>query len=1091
MIKPPLSIYRGYSSAGIGELPGDVAGKTRGEQYLAADSELWRDPGLANAARKWMTLYDDQRITEISYRLGQSIEAWSYFGHGDLRFVVRMVSGGEFASRLAYFTHGQAWRVEEFFNGNDPGALLGQSEAFHPAWRQGQPIQPVAPMPPNTAVWRQILKTRTRAAIRLLAQLYRACVIGQPVVMGVPFREFVVGSSLHPLVSFARAALPLEIKRDCRIRVFTGQPESYLSGFGADLVVVPEELAASSLAARPDAALLDLNCELKSGPDADQAYAEAMVERVLKLPDMLLSCTGRLGLPKSRLPHVSEVAKVAPIYNLIAASGNHSLMDDLFDHFQKEAKTRSVALDWKGIIQPWDWKQFSQTKLIHLAFSQADSADLRALRKQTREELSARSLDLDGPAKAWIDSLDQTSRSQEIVDLVQARLLSRDLCVALLRGISPHGLSQLLDNPEMTGIVAEILCQSEISEEAAAHLTEDADHVRSIIMVARDLPAYRRAADIMIKSLACRKNLPDGLTEADLLALEPPDANAQLESYLHWAEVLELAGSDHARHWIARLGNELKGREIRLKVFELLANSHFTALQRHFVTPQSWDNDIGDLLLDSTEQMGRIQDTGRLVALAASASFPPKARLVLDERMRRHPEETTRALVNTDAWLPWRRAPRDHEPARFSFRDCAANWILSGITNPKVEEWKQVVLDLHYLSADDVRVLRSRFPGIQPPWPQISLFEEEQLWDVARLCSDLGAVAELAEAVATGSPDYATVLGHSRFAGRISASALSYLSQSPHGGAHLQELHIELDEARYLAEKSGNRRTRALAVLIQAIIAVFPERVTQAEVAANEAQLWNEPAFQEQVTLWLAKRHQRTALLKDLSLLEMLNRHFEKSSIPIAPSNPRLEKLSWLYFDRDLGGLADLLQPDLQGRLVRSLLRGDARTSLWKKLIDQVNDSSGVAAEYHPLLLLAEKITTIPTLYQSRIQLQGWDVFKTICLSELPGSACFLVQHGNVLPALYLASSLRQDAGIGAVVAGILSLAGVNAFSADPKWWKALLDSMERCRTNIAQATPDRMEMAQSVLMEALQRLPELAETGIMLLEERMERYCQ
>ncbi|HEV2992593.1 MAG TPA: hypothetical protein VG759_29445, partial [Candidatus Angelobacter sp.] len=941
-------------------------------------------------------------------------------------------------------------------------------------------------------VWQQIIKTRSRAAIRLLAQLYRACVTGQPVVMGVPFREFVAGSSLHPLISFARAALPMEIKRDCRIRIFTGQPESYLSGVGANLVVVPEELAPSSLAARPDAALLDLNCELKAGPDADRAYAEIMVERVLKLPEMLIPCTGRLRFPASRLPNAAEVAKVAPIYNLVAASGNQSLMDDLFDHFQKEAKTRDVALDWKGIIEPEDWKQFSQSKLINLAFSQADSADLRALRKQSREELSARRLDLDGPGKAWIASLDQSSKSREILDLVQARLLSRDLSIALLRGISLHELSQLLDNPEMAGIVAEILCQSEISDEAAARLTERADHVRSMITVARDLPARRRAADIMVKSLACRKNLPAGLTEADLLALEPPEANTQLENYLNWAEVLELADSGHAPQRIARLGGDLQGRANRRKLFELLADSRFTALQRHFVAPQSWDNDIGDLLLDSTEQMGRVQDTDRLAVLAVTASsFPPKARLVLDERMERRPEETTRALVGADCWLAWRRASRGRELARFSFRDCAANWILSGVTNPKVEEWKQVVLDLNYLSADDVRVLRSRFPGVQPPWPQISLFEEEQLWDVAGLCSDLAAVAELAEGVATGSPDYATVLGHSRFAGRISPQALRFLSQSPDKDAHLQEPHIELDEARYLAEKSGNRRARAVAVLIQAIIAVFPERAAQAEIAANEARLWNEPVFQKQVALWLTQRHHGTAPWEDLSLLEMLNGHFEKSSVPISQSDPSLEKLAWLYFDRGLSGLADLLQPDLYGRLVRSLLRGDTNRSLWKKLIDQINNSSQVAAEYHPLLLLTKKVTTLPTLHQSRIQVQGWSIFKTIYLLELPVSSCFLIQHGNILPALCLASSLRRDTSIGAVVSGILPLAGVNAFFSDPEWWEALLDSMERCRANVGLATPDRMEMAQSVLLEALQRLPELPETGIMRLEERMGKYCQ
>lgn len=1089
MLQPSFSIYRGYSNSGIGELPSDLAGTIRGEQYLAADPALWRDPGLANEARKWMTLYDDQRIVEISYRLGHSIEAWSYFAYGGFRFVVRLVSGGEFASRIAYFAHAQAWRVQDFHGADDPGAILGCSEAFHSPWREGQPIQSVPPAQ-TKMLWLEVIQNRARAAIRLVAQLYRACVTGCPVVMGVPFREFVTGGSLHQLVSFARAALPLEIKRDCRIRIFTGRPESYLAAAGSHLLVVPEELASSSLAAQRDTILLDLNCELKSGAAADSTYveyAQEVLDRALKLPDSLLACTGRLPFPAARPPSKTEIAEVAPIYNLVAASRNQVLMDDLFDHFCKEAATRNAGRDWKGIIEPPEWKQFSQAKLIDLAFSRATSADLYALRKQTRKELAARKLDLDEQARQWIAGVEQGAKSREILDVIQAKLLSYRLCLALLKEISPHELSPLLDNPEMVDLVVEILSQSEISDQAAAHLTQHSSHVRAVVQAARDVPARRRAADILIKSLAGTKKLPAGLNEADLLQLPPPEPNTHLENYLNWAEVLSLAGSSQAQQRIAKLGSDLKGREVRRQLFKLLPEPRFTALQSHFVTPEAWDSDLGDLLLDSVPQMGRIPDTGRIASLALAAGpLSPKVQQIMDERMEKQPRETTRALVSTGTWLVWRLAQHNFLTP-FSFRDCAVNWILSDLGFPRLEEWKQVILDLQSISAEDLRALRSRFPGPQPPWPQVPLFQEEQLCDVARLCADLGTVAELAETVTAGSPDYESILRHSNFAGNVSAQALWFLSHSLHRDAETQDMRIGLDQALYLARNAGSRRAQALVVLGQIIVANLPQDAMQAEAAASELGLWSEPFFQRQIVNWLGERPLESALEKDFPTLEMLSRHFEEASVTVAQSDPVWDKLAWCCFDQALTGLADLLQPGLYARLVRALMCANPKPLLWKKLIDKIKNFHERNHEWHPLLALAKEIKGLPPRYQRKIYSQGWSTFKTVCRLE-SSSSCLFVRHVNVVPVLHLVSALRADVSLGAVASGIFSLAGVSYFFADPKWWEAFFDTIESCRQSGEKRMSDRMEIVWSVLLDTMQSLPQTPEIGIKAAEERMER---
>src|SRR4051812_33429564 len=93
------SIFRGQDRTGIGEAKGVPV--LSGEQYLAADRELWHDapPDLPAKALAWMTL--DAREKE-QFALGDEIEAWSYFGYDQpeerhcYRFVVRMIANGQY-----------------------------------------------------------------------------------------------------------------------------------------------------------------------------------------------------------------------------------------------------------------------------------------------------------------------------------------------------------------------------------------------------------------------------------------------------------------------------------------------------------------------------------------------------------------------------------------------------------------------------------------------------------------------------------------------------------------------------------------------------------------------------------------------------------------------------------------------------------------------------------------------------------------------------------------------------------------------------------------------------------------------------------
>lgn len=373
---PSLSLYRGHSRTGIGE-PGSPI--SHGEQYLAAAGELAADPALRDeiltAVRPWMSLDSDPAHHR---KLDDRLEAWSCFPYRDWQFVVRLTSAGIYDRRAAYFAHGRAWPLAALGDGFDPGALLGDTDAFDPPWKDGgSPEQREPPVP--ALVRPEQVQAESEVAARLLGHLLQALVGGYPLVLAAPVPDFAAGGSLAALVSFARAALPAPLKQRCRIRVYSCLPEIFLGELAADLVVVPEEVAASALRARRDAALLDRSAQ--AHPQAGRplseralAYAEAVLDGAHRFPQGLLHFSDRFGRryavrqPTPELPSAEQVRTLQVTYNLATALAGPEQMraEVLSQYLLKRAPQKLGELPWDELLTRADWELFPERALARV-----------------------------------------------------------------------------------------------------------------------------------------------------------------------------------------------------------------------------------------------------------------------------------------------------------------------------------------------------------------------------------------------------------------------------------------------------------------------------------------------------------------------------------------------------------------------------------------------------------------------------------------------------------------------------------------------------------------------------------------------------
>jgi len=719
VIATSLNVYRGQADHGIGEAGTPIR---RGEQFIAADAPLQADPGLLHAIRDWLTL---DATTGDQGRLQERLAGWSCFPCGLYYFVCRLSTAGKYDRRDAYFAHGRAWPLTAFAADFDPGLYLGNDAAF---LSQAPDTAAAGALPPATAEPLDPILTHPGLTVSLIAHLFHGMVTGYPVIMAVPLTDFSAAAPLARIIAFARGALPGRLRRRCRIRLFSRNPQRFLettrlTGDGTadrtDLLVIPEDLAVAALtAARRRALLLDAQGERRAGPEPAAGlfdYGRAVLDSAQRFPAHLTAFGERFDqcwTDPGTLPGPEQTRWVTLTYNTaVALAGTQAQCGSLFANYLLNQARAAAQLPWTALFRAQEWASFPQDPLIRFILRADDdrSAGERHLQDVLTAAFQERGATLDAGLAAWWDPSDPGKRD---------RLLE-------LGDLTP---------PVITAEQSAGLIRTLVADDLAA------------------LPSSRLAA--LAQALLAHPRV-----------LTTPDLSARLSARLqHEPHLLESLADDLER--AVETIDAAAFPEHILDLAGLLARTRparTAELQRRFWT--------------ATDALAKTPDPAGLLAHGLAGRWTI---LNLDALMRQEPATTTAQLIRHDAWLDWRHAA-DQTLDQGARRTLAMHWMTSPVfaelrtdaawqrppqwrrhrtaaqptvaVDTTLETWHQVLDDLGRLSRDDCRLLGRP----QTHWPWIHPFQWDQSQDLAARCDSLEALAELvASLVRTAGPDTMT-----------------------------------------------------------------------------------------------------------------------------------------------------------------------------------------------------------------------------------------------------------------------------------------------------------------------------------------------
>jgi hypothetical protein len=1062
------SIFRGHGETGKGENPTSTV--PHGQQYLDSDPELWAGP-LPDLIRPWMTL-DDR--AEDRWTLGEKIEGWSYFTAGSLTFVVRLAAAGSYRDRTVYFSHGRAWRTADCFDNFDPGALIGWKAAFDEPWRG------VRPAPGNGAsadkstgeilervnsVWRDAVKKESDAAVQFLAHLYESRRASRPLVIAAPIQDFVESSPLYHLIGFARAALPVKMKKDCRIRIYTSQPGVALSAWKCDLIAIPEELAPDALTARRDAMLLDRQGRNLSGRKADTSYAESVVDRMGVFPRTIFAFSERVD----RIPPQVSAAAVPIVYNLaVVFPGSGPIpvedestqeirkgRDSLLGFLRESANQQTEVMPWDLLIQAEEWNLFSEDAVNEAAFFQPLTPNAAKLRGEARLALVRYKQLNQGRLVKWWASVSDDRRLEELQELVRLRLIpSPEASALFVLDLTPKQVEDLLPNPDHHAVLLLIAG----TPRWAAAVADNVANLPYLVALAGKSAWWGELAFRCVEQLVASGQIPpDRGACLQLLAFPDPSAddfkNGSLERYLLLTEALLITGQDRMAE--ERIGNlrAISNPDLQHSLLSGLWNKNNSrALRRYFAAPRSWFGSVGDLLLQRRELIAKLDVGDMLDLVPGTAQLPEAIRGVLDAKMRSEQRDhCTEILCQKRAWMRWRLETGLHPD---DLRNCALAWLYSDHKlGPDLEEWKRVLVDLGDLRPGDLSGMPKE--PTSAGWPFIPLFEPEQRRDLAQACPDLGIVAALAESFDRWDrPAYEEVMSASRFSQKPAGLVLLLSSRADLRNTPLNDFSWE--DIGSLYEMAGDRKAWAQAAASRKVLLGLRGDFAHARDLAKKCQLRDSPEF-----LRLLDEERRRS--PDVFSLSYVRSWLDVYVPPAAPAS-----------------LKPAPSP-LYAALIRALRDGLPGDTCWEGFMDDAGDwQAGPPA--HPFRQLAQAIRVCPDRDLERIDQKGWSTFQRVC---------FLYrQRKCTLRFLRDSASLLELAGVlttkslGVVAAEVAVLASELRFDTqflpgeknwydDQYWWRDLIEATKRCPRRSGQPGAfDRAESAMTAVLRVLDACP-------------------
>lgn len=477
-----LSVYRGQAEEGIGEGPGYPI--SRGEQYLKGTSpELAKDVKLLTAIRPWLTL--DSRPQDHRYKP----ESWSCFFYENWMFVVRLMVAGIFDDRVAYFSHARAWSLDNCRGEFDPGVYLGCSSVFDMPSDMGGSAAELQKLLPEVlpAQWLVQLKSEKEVAVRFLGHLLQALEQDYPLLLSVPVGEFATGKPLHTLVSFARAALPVDLKSRCTIRLYTTyDPTQLFEKWKTNLIAVPEdidrEVLNKAFSEELNPTLLDYKGNVKAGQSLQikaEKYARKIIKGVQQQPKGLLPFSARFGpLHAKGLLTDEDLRPVQISYDLaLAMMGTKEDFNDSFwwDYLRAEA-ANAVNLPWELLLDDQDWSWFSPQRLREYILQNPDelSAGEQILQNATTAALVRLRLTLDECLPVWWKDDDWQLRRLSQLRIRAPSLLSplsiaeRTVSIPLTRLKVLTPLHGLLEAEFEAGVLGQRSRESSLLAELAA-----------------------------------------------------------------------------------------------------------------------------------------------------------------------------------------------------------------------------------------------------------------------------------------------------------------------------------------------------------------------------------------------------------------------------------------------------------------------------------------------------------------------------------------------------------------------------------------------------------------------------------------------
>jgi hypothetical protein len=1058
------------------------------------------DAELLDGIRPWMTLDSDPADHQ---RLNDQLESWSSFAAGDYVFVVRLASAGIYDRRAAYFAHGRAWRHDALPPGFDPGLHLGRTEVFDRPWRDESSDATVPDELPSLVRTEQLDAERTTATL-FLAHLVQALAGRYPLIIAAPVAEFATGNALHALISFARGGLPAALRSDCRIRVYSRYPDLFLRHLGVNLIVVPEDAASAALTARPGATLLDragnklFGRELEA-PNSD--YAGAVIERAIAIPQGLTYFTERFH----DAPSAASARTVQIAYNLAFAFAEPADRrgEILQKYLPKAAERFGPGLQWNQLIRDSEWEAFPAEAIVDQLL--VDSRDLSPARRELLCAVEAgaavRKLRVDARLAEWWRAEDR-GKAIRLAELLahEPRLVDEGLAAERLAGIPleqfPESLRYAVIRAEAnSGRLANRAQQSADLAHAAVDWTIF-QILTDAVSNGRLEPDWARAyvrlteANVLIDA-ACRwlanpqffepawGNVPRNLLDR-LRALELPSSLTSLvretglrltvaenlEVYLRLADVL------------ARIDPREPALTQRLwRSLSQVTDPHSRAFLEGIVFDEAWTVvRVESLDLPTLLQLGCIFQKDESL---------DRLYVELDRRMRLDPEATSTELARTGWWYFWRwrsQLQRSDVADAEILRRSALAWLSAdgwsnGSGRPAtLEAWREAVEDVPQLTGE--QFMRLRDPS-GARWPWISPFEDEQLTDLIARATDLGALAELVDAVdreqwspPDGTPIAEWVRTMSNFKSDVTPGAFAWLIDRRHG--RRRDV-LTLEQSDSLWKRAGHRRSQALEARIEAVANRFDDDMEGAIAAANEPSLWSDGQFLARVATWVNDKRSLSAI-GQTALAQLEDRIGGiAASRPASPSLNLVGELVDQGFDR----IARLVHPERQAAMradelssgvIDAMLTGRVEDPVWPRLVAQLRGQSSEGR--HAFTALAERIRekrrSCPDEWRE-LSLHGWKTFVaaagvhpelTNALSTPP------LPDSSLLPLLEISASILGSGALGSAVLQIV-FAARPMWRSDTKCWRGLLQAMRTYRRHGDVASPDDRESAALALVSA------------------------